>query len=416
MKVYVKKGDCQSVFLGIVFMFFFLICSIVVFIKMFTYSNFVEALVHVGIAFIFALIFFVVGLGLLYSLLKRPKKYSEKLVSKMVDKYNGKDIVYMEFGVFKSNERYDDLVPESYKCFTYDDNDLVINNFYDIYIKEFNWQVKSVYKKTSNDIAKVPNSTMVPVFVAVVMIMIFDMLLGILGMFYYHEYNNLYIVGLIISVLILFLLVMFFIQYERDNKKDNKINYCKSLKKYNILLDNNVVVGNLIIKDLAKYLLVLPLLWTIIIYILNDFSFANMVYSFTPILVIELIIFFYMLYYINYDDRLIKKHELNVFDFKDIGNIDNFKIIRPTNNMIIEKYFIIDIKSNNLLYNVSKTGLLRNKYIVYSNNGKVVAEIIKRLLVFRPCYVVRPIKIQPYFIRLKYQMQYNYEIIGGVSY
>jgi len=84
--------------------------------------------------------------------------------------------------------------------------------------------------------------------------------------------------------------------------------------------------------------------------------------------------------------------------------------------MIIEKYFIIDTKSNNLLYNVSKTGLLRNKYIVYSNNGKVVAEIIKRLLVFRPCYVVRPIKIQPYFIRLKYQMQYNYEIIGGVSY
>ena len=141
-----------------------------------------------------------------------------------------------------------------------------------------------------------------------------------------------------------------------------------------------------------------------------------MFYPFIVITIPMAMLLLLIICYINYDNRLIKKHKLNISTSKNIENINNFIIFRPTSNITFEKYFIVDPEDNTLIANVQKNGILGNKYLVYSSSNKVIAEIRKKLFSTSIEYIIRPINIQPYSVRLKLLMRHDYEINGINNY
>lgn len=416
MKVYVKKGECQSLIPGIIASIAFLICPVYVFFTMCSADSFMEGLSKVGSWFIFAIIFLCFDIYFFSLLLKKSKKYTAKLISKTKDKYKGKDIIYMVFRAVKEKELNDDFVPREYRCFTYQDNNLFVNNIYNIYIKEFNWKIKKIDNEIADSIIKTPTSVIKPIFISIELIMLFNVLLGVLGIIYYKKYIFTNIILIIIFSIAFLYTKKVSDQYTSDNEKYPKTKNNTNLQKYSILLDNGKKVNNLIVKDLLKYLLILPIIWFTILYIFNNFSLNNMFYPFIVITIPMAMLLLLIICYINYDNRLIKKHKLNILTSKNIENINNFIIFRPTSNITFEKYFIVDLEDNTLIANVQKNGILGNKYLVYSSSNKVIAEIRKKIFSTSIEYIIRPINIQPYSVRLKLLMGHDYEINGINNY
>ncbi len=108
-----------------------------------------------------------ISLYFMYFLLKKPKRYSAKLLKKNVENYKGRQITYMTFTTEKEKEQEEDFVPRTYTCYTYGYNDLIENERYTIKIKEFNWKIKAVEECNDNITSKVPNMTLSPVLLAV---------------------------------------------------------------------------------------------------------------------------------------------------------------------------------------------------------------------------------------------------------
>ena len=188
--------------------------------------------------------------------------------------------------------------------------------------------------------------------------MLFNVLLGVLGIIYYKEYIFVNIILIIIFSIAFLYTKKVSNQYTSDNEKYSKTKNNTNLQKYSILLDNGKKVNNLIVKDLLKYLLILPIIWFIILYTFNNFSLNNMFYPFIVITIPMAMLLLLIICYINYDNRLIKKHKLNISTSKNIENINNFIIFRPTSNITFEKYFIVDPEDNTLIANVQKNGIL----------------------------------------------------------
>lgn len=172
MKVYVKEGECQSLIPGILGTIGFLALATVILVPCFSYDSFMEAVWHDGMGMLFGLVFFAFGLFSLYTLIKRPKRYSAILIKKSVEDYCGSQITYMTFYASKVKEGIEDMIPTKYNCYTYGNNDLVENGKYILKIKEFNWKVKAVEEDNDleNNVAKIPNMTLTPVFIALLLI------------------------------------------------------------------------------------------------------------------------------------------------------------------------------------------------------------------------------------------------------
>lgn len=169
MKVYVKKGECQNPIPGIILTIAFLCISLFIFYSCFSYNSFMEILLEKGTDLLFAIVFFAFSLYFLFILFKGPKKFNATLTNKVIENYNGKVITYMTFSTIKDKKQEKDFVPQTFTCYTYGDNDLVENENYVVKIKEFNWKIKTVeeFVVLNNDVSKVPNMTMSPVFLAV---------------------------------------------------------------------------------------------------------------------------------------------------------------------------------------------------------------------------------------------------------
>lgn len=166
MKVHVKRGEYQSAIPGIIATIAFLSFSIMVFAGCFLANSLMEVL---SMELLFALVFFSFSLYFVYLLLKKPKRYSAKLIKKSIENYKGRQITYMKFVTKKRKEQEEDFVPKTYTCYTYGNNDLIEKEKYIIRIKEFNWKIKSIEEDNDlkEDISKVPNMTLFPVFLAV---------------------------------------------------------------------------------------------------------------------------------------------------------------------------------------------------------------------------------------------------------
>lgn len=396
-------------------MFFFLVFSIAIFFHMASTINstgsFLKALEEVNIGLLVSILFFICGIGMLFTLFKKPKRYSAKLISKNEECYQDKNVTSMIFELWaKENDSN-----KTCECFTYEQNELVVGKTYDVYVKEFNWEIRKVDCSVKNDIKTLPSqSPLLFCFILIQLILGFDISLGILGIIYYKKYFVVYVIWIIFHIALILYSIKFFSQLKSDNvtKKDA----LKILSRYEILSDSGKTVNNLIVRDLLINLLSIPLLWSVLLFLLGFFTVTNKVILFFPVLVPEIAILISILFHINYDAKLVKKYGLSTLPLTSVKGISDFKIIRSNTNTNFEKYFIINEDDNNLIYNVQKTGLLRKKYVVYSTDGKLVAEIRRFITSLCAEYVVRPINLKPFIIRVKNHVLYDCEIHGLDSY
>jgi len=219
VKVYVKKEDKNTMIPGIIVTIIFLLFSLGVFIAgIISGKSFIDLLSSFGIVLIFAIIFFGLGMYFVYALIKSPKGYKVKLVNKKIKTYNGKQIIYMEFNIEEDGEKEEDgegeeaFISADYKCYTFEDNNLIVGNAYLLRIKEFNWEPKYVeeisnsYEQPKNKVASnLAKFTMSPVLFSVGLFFGGLLLICILGIIMYPQYTSTYIILAIFCIVALFI-------------------------------------------------------------------------------------------------------------------------------------------------------------------------------------------------------------------
>ena len=408
MKVYVKKGEVQSITVSIIITALLLAFSIGITIYAFKYNNFIEALENLGIGLLVAIIFFITSIYLIYMLIKPSTKFVGKLISKEVEQYNNKRIVYMAFEV---NKKTEDLIASTYYCYTLEDNNLKINNKYIVYIKKINWQIKKIEEATEYLIQQKSVKKELPsmlkmssLFKIISLFFIFNLIMSIYGTIFYKKYYWLYIVILILNIYIL-LFIKKKIKIVKKDESGNK--YEILLNKYKILNNDNKKIKNPVIKHLIIQLFIVFVIWLLLVLILTIMGnniIESIFYLQFLIIVPSIGLFIKILFYINYDSRLMKKYNLSP-SLKNINNVKSFKIFRPTLNTSNEKYLLVE--QNNLLYNVQGYGL---NYFVYDAYNNKIALI--QYKISNDGYIVRPIGEKPFFVRAKLGYDFGYDTSG----
>lgn len=419
MKVYVKKEDKDTMIPGIIVTIIFLSISVGIFIAFFkSEKSFVDALASFGITLIFAIIFFVLSMFFIYALFKLPKGYKAKLVNKKNEIYNGRQITYMEFNTEKEKEQEEDFISSDYKCYTFGENNLIVGNDYSLKIKEFNWEPKFVeeindsYEKPKNKVAsKVPNMTMSPVFLSVGLIFGGLIFLCILGIITYPQYTSTYIMFGTFCGVALFMIFKGSKTWKTDNNiAQNEKDLNLKLEKIKTIDNNQKKVGNIVIKHLVILLLVFPIIWFIIILKMN-IPKESFIIAFSMILFVELPIIVMILYNIGYDERLIRKHKINITENIDINNIKYFNIFRPTKNVTFPQYFIVD-QNKNLIFKIKKSNFIGTKFVICNSHNIKIGEIESKLFSLTNEFVINIINKKPFIIRSKMQLHSNYQVIG----
>jgi hypothetical protein len=320
----------------------------------------------------------------------------------------------MTFSIFKKSGNGGDTFPVNYKCFTFDDNELVINKLYNLYVKDLNWKIKRVEERTDDSMVTAKADSLAFFLGAMAFIFVSPIILGIIGIIYYKQYSSYYIITIFIFAIILFISLRIFNQFK---SKDATIsNDSKSLNKSKILYNNKLNSKNLIIKDLSRYLYLLIVALLCAIYLLVSTNFLFSIDNYFPFLLVLFLIFWvlsYMLHYINIDNHLMQKYELNYISLDDIKNLKKVKILRPIKSVAYEKYFIINSETNALILNVQKNGFMGIKYTIYSQEN-VIAEIKKTFFPSLDEYIIRPINEKPYSVN--FMPKKGYQIIGLEGY
>ena len=238
----------------------------------------------------------------------------------------------------------------------------------------------------------------------------------------YPQYATTYVITLIFSIIAVCAVIKYSKTWKQDNIQNSGegIETSSKLNKYNALIEEKKKVGNIIIKDMLKLPLLIILVWYIGIFylsaingknLLEQDSFVLLFILLLPIPVIILPCFLMSIYYINIDNRLIKKYKLNINDNVDITKVKSLHIFRPIENVKYEKFFIVDT-NNNLLYKIQKKGNFKPKYLIMDSNDIKQGEININIFSLNPEYIVRLIGEEPYSIRAKFQLAHNYNVTG----
>ena len=419
MKVYVKKEDRNAMIPGIIVTIIFLAVSVGIFIAFFkSKKSFVDALASFGTELIFAIIFFGFSMYFIYALFKWPKGYKAKLVNKGIETYNDRQITYMEFNTEKEREQLEDFVPSDYRCYTIGENNLIVGNDYSLKIKEFNWEPKFVeeinssYGNSQNKVAsKVPNMTMSPVFFSVELIFSGLIILCILGIIMYPQYTSTYIIFGTFCGVALFRTFKGSKAWKVDNNiNQNEKDLNLDLEKIKPIDNNQVKVGNIVIKYLIILLLVFPIIWFIIMLKMNISKDSFMI-VFLMILFVELPIIVMILYNIGYDEKLIRRHKVNIFENINVDSIKYFNIFRPTKNAIFPQYFIVD-QNKNLIFKIKKSNFIGTKFVICNFHNIKIGEIKSKLFSLTNEFVINIINEKPFIIRSRMQLHSNYQVIG----
>ena len=419
MRVYVKKEDKISMIPIIIVTITFLSFSIGVFISVITSGkSFIDVLASFGITLLFAIIFFGFGMCFVYTLIKKPKEYRAKLVNKKNETYNGKQITYMEFNTQKEREQEEDFIFTNYRCYTIGENNLIVGNDYSLRIKEFNWKPKYVeeinnfYEKRKNKIAnKVPNMTMPSAFFLINLIFAGVLFFCILGIIMYPEYAHIYLLVGIFSGARLFMTFKGCKTWKVDNNIDqNEQDLNLKLETIKPINNSQEKVGNIVIKHLFILLLAFPIVWFMILLKMNVEKEAFMI-LYSKILFIELPIIIMILYNIRYDERLIKRHKINIAENINIVDIKYFNIFRPTKNATFPQYFIVD-QNKNLIFRIKKSNFIGNKFVICNPYNIKIGEIKSNLFSLTNEFTINIINEKPFIIRSKMQLHSNYQVIG----
>lgn len=412
MKVYVKKEDKNTMIHGLIVTIMFLSISAGIFIDFFKSKKSFDDV-------FFAIIFFGgFSMYLIYALLKWPKGYKAKLVNKNIETYNGKQITYMEFNTEKKREQAEDFISSDYRCYTIGENNLIVGNDYLLRIKEFNWEPKFVeeinnsYESSKNKVAsKVPSMTMSPVFFSIGLIWSGLIFLCILGIIKYPQYTASYITFGTFAGVALFLTFKGFKTWKVDNNIDkNEKDLNLELKKIKPIDNNPKKVGNTVIKHLLILLLVYPILWLIAIVYMNTPK-ESFIIVFSVILFVELPILVMILYNIGYDEKLIRKHKINISENINVDNIKYFNIFRTEKNATFPQYFIVD-QNKNLIFKIKISNFIGTKFVICNSHNIKIGEIKTNLFSLTNKFVINLINEEPFIIRSKMQLHSNYQVIG----
>lgn len=183
MKVYVKKGENNSsvihyIITMIILSIIILVSSPIVLkeISYFDlstdipdYEAFIDFITMYGMSILWGITFAFMYFTIIFLFVKPPKKFKAKLVSKKTDTYNGREITYMKFSI-ENKKNVSTTIPLKYRCFTYDENDLIVGSYYLVKIKEFNWKIRKV-ENLENDIEnKLPAVSLFIPFLAILFI------------------------------------------------------------------------------------------------------------------------------------------------------------------------------------------------------------------------------------------------------
>ena len=149
MKVFVKKEDkMQSLVTNIIVTIIFIVAPSCVYYSFFkglsSGKDIAELLSAYAVLLLFATIFFVIGLVLLFILLRGPKKYRATLVEKVRETYEGEEVDYMTFYVINQKSKSEDNKIMEYKCYTPENNNLVQGCDYTIKVWDYTYEIKSV--------------------------------------------------------------------------------------------------------------------------------------------------------------------------------------------------------------------------------------------------------------------------------
>lgn len=416
MRVYVKKEEKNTMIPGIIVTILFLSFSIGIFIAGITSGkSFIDVLASLGIILLFAIIFLGFGMYFGYALIKRPKGYKAKLVNKKIETYRGKQITYMEFSTQKEREQEEDFISSNYRCYTIGENNLIVGNYYSLRIKEFNWEPK--YLEEINDsyenkvASKVPNMTMSPVFFSVGLILVGLLFLCILGIIIYPVYTSTYIIVGIFSGVALFRTFKVSKIWKVDNNlEQNEQDLNLEFEKIKPINNNKEKVGNIVIKHLLILLVAFPIVWFMVILKMNVGKEAFMI-AYSMILFVELPIIIMILFNIGYDERLIKRHKVNILENVNIADIKYFNIFRPTKNTTFPQYFIVD-QNKNLILKIKKSNFIGNKFVICNPYNIKIGEIKSKLFSLTNEFAINIINEKPFIIRSKVQLHSNYQVIG----
>ena len=419
MKVYVKKSDKNTMIPGIIVTIVFLSFSIGMFISVITSGkSFNDVLAAAGILLIAAIMFFGFGMFFVYALFKRPKGYKAKLINKISETYNGKQITYMEFQTQKEQEQEEDFIPSDYNCYTIGENNLIVGNDYSLKVKEINWEPKFVEEisnsseKTKNKVAdKVPNMTMTPIFLAVGVFFGGDVLFAILGIIKYPQYTYIYmLVGFLCGMGAFRALKACKIWKIDNNIQHNEKDFNLELEKIKPIDNKQKKVGNIVIRYFLILLIVFPIIWFMIL-LKMDITKEDFMITFPMILFVELPIIAVILYNIGYDGRLIKRHKINVSENINIPDIKYFKIFRATKDTNFPRYFIID-QNRNLIFQIKRSNFIGNKFVICNPKNIKVGEIETKLFSLTNEFIVNIINEKTFIVRSKMQLQSSYQVIG----
>ena len=193
MKKKKKKGDYQSLIPVLIITFLFLFVSIYLLYPYFVSESFLDTFFQNGVTLVFGVFFLFFAVLFLIYLFKPPKKYTAVLISKNMGYYRGEAVYDMVFEALKQKKRSGDLVPRKFSCFTYEDNDLVVNQQYTIYVKEVNWIIKKV-EPFDGKVSKVPVSANIFVLCAIDVALFALFVLGIVGWIYFPKYYQIYMI------------------------------------------------------------------------------------------------------------------------------------------------------------------------------------------------------------------------------
>ena len=432
MKVYVKKGNLKSIVPGLIITLVFGISSIGIFTVfflrfngVFTFDNFIVIISSIGIALLFAIVLFSCAVYFSFLLLKKPKKYSAYLSDKIIETYRGQEINSMTFIIRNEKQSNTQMI---HKCYTKEPSALQVGQNYTVGIKEFHWKIKHVdhLNNAASNANKLSTVTLFPVFLGIEFIFGTGALFMVTKIIFdsQHGKNNLFlnIIPLIICLGFCILGYTVYKQWKVDNSDERYKKYIGlrelQLKKINVLRPSDKKIPNLMVKQVLSRGIFILVLWyglLFFIFIISG-SFNNLADLILPIslpaIIVEAINLLMIIPCIRKDNRIIKKNHINITVQNNIAAINSFSIIRPTHNMISEKFFIID-SNNNLLYKIQSYGLIGVKYIISDQHDNQIGEIDRKLLSLNAEYLVIIVNKKPYYIRQNMSSYCNYELIGS---
>ena len=127
-------------------------------------------------------------------------------------------------------------------------------------------------------------------------------------------------------------------------------------------------------------------------------------------LVVEIPIIVKLLYSIGFDERLIKKHKVNISKDINVDKIKHFNIFRATRDAY-PQYFIVD-QNKNLIFKIKRNNFSGTKLVICDNNNIKVGEIKTKFFSLTDEFVINIINERPFIVRSKMQLNTNYQVVG----